>query len=588
MNSNLRLVLLNEIPEDAELRARWDALASSAPRPQVFYTYEWALAVQRAYGASLHPLIFLAYDQSDSLCGIAALARQETGKASFLCATTGDYCDFLSLPQHRACLVRAVFSELQKLGIDDVVLTNLPADSETAAELRHKASRCGYHHFARTAYWCTQIVLEALPRNPGKTTPYLPRRKMVRHSMNAMGRDGGIRVEHATSWDEIGPTLAKFSQTHIGRFLFTGRISNQARPERRLFLAELAELLSESGWLVLSRMISGNRVCAWHYGFRFDDTWFWYQPTFDSDLEKHSPGFCLLTKIIEKAIEDSDVKVVDLGLGAEEYKDRFANQTRETLYVTLHRSAGQHYREIVRYGATNIVKKIPKAEPAVRWLVGVYSRIRSRASTGGFRWVLGKLRGLVWLNTKVFFYEFARTIERTATTMQLRRLDLNTLADATSQYVDDPATLEYLLRAAARLRDASAEGYALVDSQGRLLHFAWATPFDGFFLSELNAKVDAPSVDSVMLFDCWTPASQRGKGYYGRTISMIAEIVAQKGNRPWIFSAQGNVGSIHGIEKAGFERRYSLTRQRLLGFQRIKGKDSACNVAGVGEVSARA
>jgi hypothetical protein len=334
-------------------------------------------------------------------------------------------------------------------------------------------------------------------------------------------------------------------------------------------------------------MMSGTRVCAWHYGFRFHDNWFWYQPTFDSNLEKHSPGFCLLTKIIEKAIEDPSCAVVDLGLGAEEYKDRFANQTRETLYVTLHRSAARHYRERVRYGASKLIKTVPKAEPAVRWLIQTCSRIKARASEGGIAWIFGKLRELVWLDAEVLFYEFTGAAESSASTMQLRKLDLNALADATSQYVDDPTTLDYLLRAASRLRDARADGYGLVDSEGRFLHFAWATAFEGFFLSELNAKVDAPSADSVMLFDCWTPASQRGNGYYGRTISMMAELMRERGSRAWIFSARRNAASVHGIEKAGFKKRYALTRQRLCGLQRVKGKTPLSDLRSV-EGSARA
>lgn len=588
MNPTLRLVLLNEIPEDATLRLRWDALASSVPRPQVFYTYEWALAVQRAYGAVLHPLIFLAYDESESLCGVAALARNEEGKASFLCATTGDYCDFLSLPEHRGAVVSAVLSELRKQGIDDVVLTNLPGDSETVAALRQASPQNGYRYFARTAYVCAQVVLAKLPRKPGQSKPQLPRRKMVRHSMNAMSRGGEMRIDHATSWDEVQPILAQFAETHVGRFLHTGRISNLARSERRLFLQELARLLSESGWLVLSRMMSGSHACAWHYGFRFQDTWFWYQPTFDSDLEKYSPGFCLLTKLIEEAAGDSGLKIVDLGLGAEEYKDRFVNETRETVYVTLCSSAVRHYREIVRYRASTLVKMNPNTEAAARWLVKSFSRVRAHASAGAIGWGIGKLREAIWLKTGVFFYEFTGTPIGNSSASQLRPLDLKALADATSQYVDDQPTLDYLLRAAARLRNGTSGGFALTDSEGRFLHFVWATAFDGFYLSELNAKVDAPSPECVMLFDCWTPARQRGHGYYGRAISMMAEVIRDKGKRPWIFSARTNIASVRGIEKAGFEKRYLLTRQRLLGLQRIKGKTPVTEVTSVEEVSARA
>jgi len=129
-----------------------------------------------------------------------------------------------------------------------------------------------------------------------------------------------------------------------------------------------------------------------------------------------------------------------------------------------------------------------------------------------------------------------------------------------------------LLRAASRLQGREAEGFALVDAEGKFLHFAWVAAFDGFFLSELNAKVEAPSADAIMLFDCWTPAQALGHGYYAQTVERIAMLVRERGQRPWIFSAAGNLASIRGLEKTGFERRYSLVRQRLMGWQSIKGE----------------
>jgi hypothetical protein len=48
--------------------------------------------------------------------------------------------------------------------------------------------------------------------------------------------------------------------------------------------------------------------------------------------------------------------------------------------------------------------------------------------------------------------------------------------------------------------------------------------------------------------------------------------VLESGIRPWIFSASRNVASIRGLEEAGFERRYSLIRRRLMGLQWIKGE----------------
>lgn len=361
--------MLNEIPEDADLCRQWNELARRVDQPQVFYTYEWSLAVQRAYGESLRPLVFLAYDQRESICGIVALANDPNGRTSFLCATTGDYCDFLSLPEHKAAFVNDVLSELWKRGLNAVTLTNLPADSTTLSPLQLASEQNGYHSFARTAYVCAQICLSKLERRPGDYKPVLPGKKRVRRSLAAMGKDAPVRLEHARTWDAIGPILMEFADAHVARFQATGRVSNLAQPERRLFLAELAKLLSERGWIVLTRMMSGDKTLAWNYGFQFEGAWFWYQPTFDSSLEKYSPGFCLLSKLVEEAAENSDLRVVDLGLGAEGYKERFENQNRETLYVTLRASMAQHVREILRYRATAAIKTSPKLEAGLRKVI---------------------------------------------------------------------------------------------------------------------------------------------------------------------------------------------------------------------------
>jgi hypothetical protein len=406
-----------------------------------------------------------------------------------------------------------------------------------------------------------------------------------------MGREEPVRLDHARTWERVSPILGDFMQAHVARFLVTGRISNAARAERRVLLEELAKSLSEPGWLVLTRMMSGKKIFAWNYGFRYRQTWFWYQPTFDSDLEKYSPGFCLLAKLIEEAADDPELTIVDLGLGAEEYKDRFANQTRETLYVKLSSSAASHYRERLRYYASELVRTSPKAEKSARALLGWWSRLRAHITgqplAAKVSWIAGRSLELFWLQREVFFYEFGAAVQQDLTSWQLRSLDLDALASAVIQYADDPATLQYLLRAASRLRTGKAEGYGLVAPDGRIVHFAWATRFAGFVLSELNAAVDAPSDDCVMLFDCWTPARERGHGYYGRAIALIAAIVRNRGQRPWIFSARSNVASVHGVEKSGFERRYSLIRKRLLGWQWIKGKTPISQAVPVAEVSAR-
>jgi CelD/BcsL family acetyltransferase involved in cellulose biosynthesis len=574
--TRLRLVLHREIPENADLRDQWNALVLRTEQPQVFYTYEWALAVHRAYAESLRPLLFLAYAEDGTLCGVAALATDPVGhSASFLCATTGDYCDFLSEPQDRDEFVGSVLAELRKLNIGQMALANLPADSMTAEVLRKHSATHGYRSFARTGYVCAQVSLSSLVRR-GDAKPVLPRKKMLRRFLNAMGRETPVRLDHARSWDAIEGVLPEFVEAHVARFLVTGRISNAARAERRAFLAELAKLLSIPGWVVLTRMMSGEKVFAWNYGFLFQGTWFWYQPTFVNDLEKYSPGFCLLAKLIEEAADDPNLKTVDLGLGAEEYKDRFANQTRKILYVTLHTSTAQHYVEIVRYQTAERLRELPRVEKVARAIfehsLRLRHRLRKERLTESLAWAGRRLRELIWLRCEVWFYEWGGTVGTRSNAFSLQTVDLNILAAMASQYADDEATLNYLLRAAVRFQDGKAEGFALVDAEGKFVHCAWAKDFDGFFLSELNASVEAPSRDAVMIFDCWTPAAALGHGYYAHAVDMVAKLVRERGRRPWIFSAAANTASVRGLDKTSFRPAYSLIRLRFCGWQRIQGE----------------
>ena len=590
MNQTVRLVLLREIPEDANLRQQWNALARGMEQSQVFFTYEWALAVQRAYHETLHPLIFLAYDERECLCGVGALATEGSG-ASFLCATTGDYCDFLSSREDRAAFVSAVLGELRKQGIERVTLTNLPADSATFAALQRTGATNGYFRFARTAYECAQVDLKQLERRPGETKPRLPQKKKLRRALNALGQEAPVQLDHARSWHEVEPILPVFIQAHVARFLVTGRISNLARRERRVFLKELAKLLCESGWLTVTRLVSGSKTYAWNYGFEFEGSWFWYQPTFDSDVEKFSPGFCLLAKIIEEAAGSPDMRTVDFGLGAEDYKASFGNQTRETLYVTLRQSFAQHAREMIRYRAARAVMMFPRLESVIRAAAARMQQLRNSVRTAGLSRTLGglakRVREILWSRQEVYFYDWSGTGVEASSGTTLESLDLNGLASAAFHYVDDPSTCAYLLRSADRLRKGGAEGFGLLDAEGKIVHFAWVTSFDGFYLSELNAKVDAPSPESVLLFDCWTPATARGRGYYGQAVRLIAKRMQQQGKRPWIFSAARNAASVRGLEKGGFQRRYSLFRRRALGWQIISGQTPKLTEDVGAEVSAR-
>jgi CelD/BcsL family acetyltransferase involved in cellulose biosynthesis len=562
--------VLEEIPEDAELRRRWNELVQRMERPEVFYTYDWALAVQRAYGSSMSLLIFLAYE-GDSLDAVVALARneKEPQTAVFLTGTTADYCDFLSEPGLRLEFVEAVFSELERRQIKKMVLANLPADSPSVAVISAAASSCHYHRFTRPAYECARVVLGSAEQRAALKQVTLGK-KMLRRNLRGMEKRAPVEVRHDTGWKEIEPALQSFNKAHIARFLVTGRVSNLVRSERRAFLHELAHGLSRSGWITLSCLLIGEAPVAWNYGFRFAGSWFWYQPTMDSGYEHFSPGFCLLSKIVETACDQPGLEIVDLGLGAEGYKDRFATSNRQTSHLTLNRSIFDHLKTVVRHRASAFATASPRIEGWIRSLISYQDklavRLRETGLVGLFAWLCRRIWSSLFAFNEVFFFAWpARELDAPASgVLTLRPIDFDLMSVAAMHYADDPDTLNYLVRSAQRLRQGTGSGFALLTSDAIPVHFCWARDFEGFEMEELGRTLPAPGADAVLIFDCFTPPSARGSAFFASSISMLADQLRSAGKVPWIFAAATNRASIRGIEKSGFTYRFRLGHRRIL------------------------
>jgi len=353
------------VPEEPSLCLSWNDLIPQMEQPQVFYTCEWALAVQSAYQASLKPLLFLGYN-GDDLAGVACLG-----------ADMDDYCEFLSHPRQRAEFVDAVFAELHRLQVRNLVLANLPADSATPAAIRSAAKKYGFHVYIRPAYLCPQVELgSAAQREQLKST--VMRKRQLRRCMRALEREGPVTSAYVRSWTQIRAALPDFVDAHVARFRDKQGISFLYTPERQFFMQELARRFSDTGIITFSTLMVADRPVAWSYGFQFHGVWFLYQTTFDIRSEENSPGYCLLASIVMEACEMSSLKVVDLGLGAEAYKDWFSNATRQTLHATLTTSALAHWREIARHRIATEVKRFPKLEAAIR---NARSRLRPQSSS---------------------------------------------------------------------------------------------------------------------------------------------------------------------------------------------------------------
>jgi CelD/BcsL family acetyltransferase involved in cellulose biosynthesis len=550
-----------------DLRDRWNALVLETERPEVFLTYEWALAVERAFSRGVRPLVF-AFREDTRLVGVAALATDplRPRRVWFLGADTADYCDIVTAPGLSRQVTGALLRELRRRGVTDIELVNLPVDSDTHESLR-AAGASGYRLSSRPLHECARIVL-------GNSNQRAQLKESVKHKRIArMRKEGPVEVVHVAATEQALAIVPRIVRAQLSRFLFDGRLSPLLEPERRQYLSELTSLLGPAGWLHITELRVGGEGLAWHFGFRFQRKLSHYLPTFEVEKASLSPGAVLLRLMIQEECDSNELDMIDFGLGDETYKSWFANASRQTRLVRLSTSAATHAgHETVRH-AVAILERWPRLDSRLRtgraaW-AGVRRRLRDRGALSLARAVVRRVaRPFTPTAMALYAWTDGPDVEL-PTGWSIAPVTWELLARAALQNERDDETLQYLRRAAARLRSADEiglRGFALVSDQDLILHLCWTAPYGGFTIGELDYHLDTPPDAAAMVYDCWTPALRRGHEHYGITISAVARDLARQNVQAWISSSVQNAASIRGIEKTRFAYRHTLVRPH--GFSR--------------------
>lgn len=578
----MHINVLKEVPDDPALCSAWNELVLGMENREVFFTYQWALATSLGF-REISPLLFLAYDR-ERLAGIAALGvtTNKPDAAFFLTSNTADYCDIVSAPRDRGQVLRALLDGIRDLKLHDLVLANIPADSATLRELSIIAPACRFRITSRIAYECGMVQFgdEQQRKELVKTVASKSREK---RALKKLATLGSVRIVHLTEPQEVQTSMEPIISAQISRFLATGRVSPLVDAERRAFLSSLTDLLAHSGWLKISQLEVSGEPIAWNYGFRFGGSWFWYLPTFQMEYAELSPGSCLLRLLVEEGCTDSSLKWLDLGLGDESYKERFSNHVRQTRYVQLSRSFPQHAANVGHQFATTMAARFAYFGGGAREMRNLYRTLTRRLQETGFSATVQhswrRAIRAVTARDEVLLFESGDGEPPQSSFNRLLPLTWDHLVQASIQNAHDQQTLSYLVRCAARMAQAQGSGFVLQDEECQLTHFLWTDGYDNFHLSEINYSLEPSFQSDVMIFDCWTPSVYRGRGHYSSAIRALSANLRHEGKKAWIFSSASNLSSLRGIEKAGFEYRFSLARQIRFGHSTAIRKETKAVVS---------
>lgn len=297
------------------LETEWKALQQAGGARTFFQTWEWNALWWQHFGRGTLRIVTVRRD--GELIGVAPLflARGLGKPIRFVGTGSSDYLDVIAQPQDYDQVCRLIGGEL--LAEQDAGLLDLH-------QLREGSPlTIGYEE--NEAPQATTFRL----RLPTDWDEYAVRlnakmRSNIKRAYRDAEAEGRFRVRTILD-GETEVAMDAFFRLHARRWRRRGLPGSFAGGAVRRFHSEWAELAAGNNWLRLSVLEFGEDIRATLYGFRYADTYYFYQAGFDPQISRLSPGTILVAHAIRSAIEEG-CGSFDFLRGEETYKARWKPQ----------------------------------------------------------------------------------------------------------------------------------------------------------------------------------------------------------------------------------------------------------------------
>lgn len=304
-----------ELPE-------WRALLERDVDKHIFNTPEWQKVWWEEFGAG-KDLVVLAMHRGDDLIAVVPLyTKMEDGRSILrfvggidLTDYSGPICTAEDEPEVADALVRWLGTT--DLEWDEFDAHNMPVPFGFADYLVERADRAGF------GFGIEQEETTAILKLPDAWETYLASlSKKERHELKRKRRriqreQPDLVVRTATA-ESLEADLKAFVDMHRGTEGLKGHFM---RPEIATFFERVARAFMPTGWLRLDLLEIGGTPIASTFGFEHGNTLYLYNSAYELDFARLSPGFVLVSTLIEQAI-DEGVSTFDFLRGPERYKYR--------------------------------------------------------------------------------------------------------------------------------------------------------------------------------------------------------------------------------------------------------------------------
>ncbi|MFA5097264.1 MAG: GNAT family N-acetyltransferase [Candidatus Margulisiibacteriota bacterium] len=337
----MEIKVIKSFDEFEALKDKWNLALKKSSSNLFFLRHEWLLNWWKHYGRGHDLFVILVIHDGE----IAAAAPMmilnkklfriiKVRKLQFIAHDVSDYMDFMIVSDHAANFNRLMAQIKSSSSLWDwAEFIYLKNDSSNLKYWRNIGADVNDMVFDKKDV----SVIVNIGAHDSYDKYLRSLNKKVRHDvtrqMNNIEKTAKIKFDVYKNSNEILSLLPNFFSLHKKKWKdqkMASQFYDRALTER---YTSLAKDLDDTGLLELSVLRLDNNIVAMHYGFTYEDRYYWYTPTYNPEYAKYSPGKLLLAKLIENAISRR-FKIFDLLRGNEQYK-YFWTKDQQDLYGVI-------------------------------------------------------------------------------------------------------------------------------------------------------------------------------------------------------------------------------------------------------------
>ncbi len=535
---------------------------------QFFQSFEWNSVWIETFGETVSPrILFVLRDhrlQAIIPLKLSPICTSDTvpGKLSFLTSPDADRETILSTSPDIAsdalaeyCLIeKHLWNTLDLFPFEDQALHN-----DLVTKLRQSGTPLISNRHG-------ELALDVAERDATesnavtRTMDSSLRRKLAR-----LSKSGKVDLRFLETPEDIRKVLPFFFQSHIQRWKGTESPSKLCSSSYRLFYTALADQLSNSGHVKVITLDSGSLAVAYYFAFFSSSEVALYTPTYEVYYKRDSPGRLLL-HVASAELRRRGYCTINHLYGAETYKREFCNKYLSTFRIIAFSRSSSAVRFRINQ---SLISTLGRTH-------GFLSKLSPKLTTKLRVWIIteGYLATCEHLLrkclSKVFYYRTLLVFKydrngRNVTGSLSKGMSIQELFPENMPkiaHIHGFAMGDDKHKVALERFNAGARCF-VIDDRGYVASICWAV-FDQDYLYDVECHYKLEK-GQVMLVDAVTPETYRGQGLYPILLGYLASLFAEMGFTVLGNCLPGNVSSLKGIAKVGFQHTETIRLVKCFG-----------------------